>query len=121
LTTQAPRNEIGPDNTIVWEPTQPGEERPAGKRLIWLLIAAGFIDGPGPYAGQVGGAQPLPAQTVAGQAAGVRTLDNLFAQLGQFRARQLTGDLKGCRRRGFDLRDEGSKTGNRTDDDKDKS
>jgi vancomycin resistance protein YoaR len=40
LTTQAPRNDVGPDNTIVWEPTQPGEERPAGQRLIWLLIAA---------------------------------------------------------------------------------
>ena len=40
MTTQAPRNDVGPDNTIVWEPTQPGEERPAGKRLIWLLIAA---------------------------------------------------------------------------------
>jgi len=40
LTTQAPRNDVGPDNTIVWEPTQPAEEPPAGKRLIWLLIAA---------------------------------------------------------------------------------
>jgi vancomycin resistance protein YoaR len=40
LTTQAPRNDVGPDNTIVWEPTQPTEERPGGKRLIWLLIAA---------------------------------------------------------------------------------
>jgi vancomycin resistance protein YoaR len=40
LTTQAPRNDVGPDNTIVWEPPQPAEERPAGKRLIWLLIAA---------------------------------------------------------------------------------
>jgi vancomycin resistance protein YoaR len=40
LTTQAPRNDVGPDNTIVWEPTQPAEEQPAGKRLIWLLIAA---------------------------------------------------------------------------------
>ena len=40
MTTQAPRNDVGPDNTIVWEPAQPAEERPAGKRLIWLLIAA---------------------------------------------------------------------------------
>jgi vancomycin resistance protein YoaR len=40
LTTQAPRNDVGPDNTIVWEPVQPTEEPPAGKRLIWLLIAA---------------------------------------------------------------------------------
>jgi vancomycin resistance protein YoaR len=40
LTTQAPRNDVGPDNTIVWEPTQPAEDGPAGKRLIWLLIAA---------------------------------------------------------------------------------
>ena len=40
MTTQAPRNDVGPDNTIVWEPAQPPEERPAGKRLIWLLIAA---------------------------------------------------------------------------------
>ena len=40
MTTQAPRNDVGPDNTIVWEPPQPAEERPAEKRLIWLLIAA---------------------------------------------------------------------------------
>ena len=40
MTTQAPRNDVGPDNTIVWEPAQPPEERPAGIRLIWLLIAA---------------------------------------------------------------------------------
>jgi vancomycin resistance protein YoaR len=40
LTTQAPRNDVGPDNTIVWEPAQPTEEQLVGKRLIWLLIAA---------------------------------------------------------------------------------
>ena len=41
MTTQTPRNEAGPDNPIVWEPTPPADERPPGKRLIWLLIAAG--------------------------------------------------------------------------------
>ena len=40
MTTQAPRNDVGPDNTIVWEPAHPTEERPAGKRLIWLMVAA---------------------------------------------------------------------------------
>ena len=40
MTTQAPRNDVGPDNTIVWEPTHPAEEQPAGKRLIWPLVAA---------------------------------------------------------------------------------
>jgi vancomycin resistance protein YoaR len=39
VTTQAPRNDVGPDNTIVWEPAPPADE-PAGKRLIWLLVAA---------------------------------------------------------------------------------
>jgi vancomycin resistance protein YoaR len=40
VTTQTPRNEAGPDTPVVWEPTPPADERPAGKRLIWLLIAA---------------------------------------------------------------------------------
>jgi len=40
LTTQAPRNDVGPDNTIVWEPAQPTQEQPVRKRLIFLLIAA---------------------------------------------------------------------------------
>jgi vancomycin resistance protein YoaR len=39
VTTQAPRNDVGPDNTIVWEPASPADE-PPGKRLIWLLVAA---------------------------------------------------------------------------------
>ena len=40
MTTQAPRNDVGPDD-IVWEPA-PGADGPsASKRLIWLLIAAG--------------------------------------------------------------------------------
>ncbi len=39
MTTQAPRNDVGPDNTIVWEPAPPADE-PAGKRLIWVLVAA---------------------------------------------------------------------------------
>jgi vancomycin resistance protein YoaR len=38
VTTQTPRNEAGP--AIVSEPTPPADEQPAGKRLIWLLIAA---------------------------------------------------------------------------------
>ena len=40
MTTQAPRNDVGPDDAIVWEPASPADEQPAGKRLIWLLIAA---------------------------------------------------------------------------------
>ncbi len=40
MTTQAPRNDVGPDSPIVWDPAQPAEEQPAEKRLIWLLIAA---------------------------------------------------------------------------------
>ncbi len=40
MTTQAPRNEVGPDDAIVWEPAPPADEQPARKRLIWLLIAA---------------------------------------------------------------------------------
>jgi vancomycin resistance protein YoaR len=40
VTTQAPRNEVGPDDAIVWEPASPADEQPARKRLIWLLIAA---------------------------------------------------------------------------------
>ena len=40
MTTQAPRNDVGPDDAIVWEPAPPADEQPAGKRLIWLLIAA---------------------------------------------------------------------------------
>jgi vancomycin resistance protein YoaR len=39
VTTQAPRNDLGPDNTIVWEPAPPADE-PPWKRLIWLLVAA---------------------------------------------------------------------------------
>ena len=40
MTTQAPRNDVGPDDAIVWEPASPADEQPAGKRLIWVLIAA---------------------------------------------------------------------------------
>ena len=40
MTTQAPRNDVEPDNTITWEPEAPADERPAGKRLIWLMVAA---------------------------------------------------------------------------------
>jgi vancomycin resistance protein YoaR len=40
VTTQAPRNDVGPENAIVWEPAPPADEQPPGKRLIWLLIAA---------------------------------------------------------------------------------
>ncbi len=40
MTTQAPRNDVGPASPIVWDPAQPAEEQPAEKRLIWLLIAA---------------------------------------------------------------------------------
>jgi vancomycin resistance protein YoaR len=40
VTTQAPRNDVGPDDPVVWEPAPPADEQPAGKRLIWLLIAA---------------------------------------------------------------------------------
>jgi vancomycin resistance protein YoaR len=40
VTTQAPRNDVGPDDAIVWEPAPPADEQPAGTRLIWLLIAA---------------------------------------------------------------------------------
>jgi vancomycin resistance protein YoaR len=40
LTTQAPRNDVGADNTIIWEPEPPADERPAGRRLIWLMVAA---------------------------------------------------------------------------------
>jgi vancomycin resistance protein YoaR len=39
LTTQAPRNDVGADNTIIWEPEPPADERPAGRRLIWLMVA----------------------------------------------------------------------------------
>ncbi|HVD54940.1 MAG TPA: peptidoglycan binding domain-containing protein, partial [Propionibacteriaceae bacterium] len=40
MTTQAPRNDVEPDNTITWEPEAPADERPAGRRLIWLMVAA---------------------------------------------------------------------------------
>jgi vancomycin resistance protein YoaR len=40
LTTQAPRNDVEPDNTITWEPEALADERPAGRRLIWLMVAA---------------------------------------------------------------------------------
>ena len=40
MTTQAPRNDVEPDNTIIWEPEAPADERPAGRRLIWLMVAA---------------------------------------------------------------------------------
>ena len=40
MTTQAPRNDVGPDDAIVWEPASPADEQPAEKRLIWVLIAA---------------------------------------------------------------------------------
>jgi vancomycin resistance protein YoaR len=40
LTTQAPRNDVGPDATITWDPASPADERPAGRRLIWLMVAA---------------------------------------------------------------------------------
>jgi vancomycin resistance protein YoaR len=40
LTTQAPRNDVEPDNTITWEPEAQADERPAGRRLIWLMVAA---------------------------------------------------------------------------------
>jgi vancomycin resistance protein YoaR len=41
VTTQAPRSDAGPDSAVVWEPAPPADEQPPGKRLIWLLIAAG--------------------------------------------------------------------------------
>jgi vancomycin resistance protein YoaR len=40
LTIQAPRNDVGADNTIVWDSEPPTDERPAGRRLIWLMVAA---------------------------------------------------------------------------------
>ena len=40
MTTQAPRNDVGPDSPVVWDAAQPAEEQPAEKRLILLLIAA---------------------------------------------------------------------------------
>lgn len=40
MTTQAPRNDVGPDPTVTWESTSPADERPAGRRLIWLMVAA---------------------------------------------------------------------------------
>ena len=40
MTTQAPRNDVGPDEAIVWEPAPPADEPSAEKRLIWVLIAA---------------------------------------------------------------------------------
>ena len=41
MTTQAPRNDVGPDDAIVWEPAPPlADEASAEKRLIWVLIAA---------------------------------------------------------------------------------
>jgi vancomycin resistance protein YoaR len=41
VTTQAPRNDVGPDEaTILESPPPPADEQSANKRLIWLLIAA---------------------------------------------------------------------------------
>jgi vancomycin resistance protein YoaR len=40
LTIQAPRNDVGADNTVVWDSEPPTDERPAGRRLIWLMVAA---------------------------------------------------------------------------------
>jgi vancomycin resistance protein YoaR len=41
VTTQAPRNDVGPDEATIWEPPPPPADEPsADKRLIWLLIAA---------------------------------------------------------------------------------
>ena len=41
MTTQAPKNDVGPDDAIVWEPASPlADEASTKKRLIWLLIAA---------------------------------------------------------------------------------
>ena len=40
MTIQAPRNDVGADNTIVWDSEPPTDERPAGRRLIWLMVAA---------------------------------------------------------------------------------
>ena len=41
MTTQAPRNDVGPDEATAWEPPPPpADETSAKKRLIWLLTAA---------------------------------------------------------------------------------
>jgi vancomycin resistance protein YoaR len=40
LTTQAPRHDVDADNAIVWEPEPPADQRPAPRRLIWLMVAA---------------------------------------------------------------------------------
>ena len=40
MTIQAPRNDVGAGNTIVWDSEPPTDERPAGRRLIWLMVAA---------------------------------------------------------------------------------
>jgi vancomycin resistance protein YoaR len=40
LTIQAPRNDVGADNTVVWDSEPPTDERPPGRRLIWLMVAA---------------------------------------------------------------------------------
>jgi vancomycin resistance protein YoaR len=41
VTTQPPKNDVGPDDAIVWEPASPlADEASTKKRLIWLLIAA---------------------------------------------------------------------------------
>ena len=40
MTTQAPRTDVGADNTVIWEPETPPDERPARRRLIWLMVAA---------------------------------------------------------------------------------
>jgi vancomycin resistance protein YoaR len=40
LTTEAPRTDVEPDNRITWEPEAPADERPPGRRLIGLMVAA---------------------------------------------------------------------------------
>ena len=41
MTTEAPRTDVGPDNTVIWEqPETPTDERPGRSRLIWLMVAA---------------------------------------------------------------------------------
>jgi vancomycin resistance protein YoaR len=40
LTTQAPRTDVGADNTVIWGPETPPDEQPARGRLIWLMVAA---------------------------------------------------------------------------------